>query len=188
MGLPIVLYESEESDCEPEVHDCVCRCDHDGCDVLRKQSWCRYWFIVHWVPTTFVGADALVRKIKQCIGAVGVVRRWGSYCFQQGEHQYRVLVMVDPAGPGLSDKQIARLVNPQDAALGVSFKADGCFAAGFRCCRLWVKESMPGWVASIRGQRRSATSFMFGDEGILDEWESWVRILELNQTSLDAVQ
>ena len=174
----------EREEPEVEVHDCLCFCEHTECESLRRRCWCRHWVVVHWVTKVFLDPPLLIGKIIDCLRDGTTIRRWGSsYMDSQGEYHQRVLLLADPAGPGFGDGQLARLNDPEGCRLGVSFARGASFVGTFRCCRQYLREGIPGWIATIRGHGHLLPTFSFGDTSLLDELDVWMQLDDVQRAT-----
>lgn len=180
MGLLLYVAPADGRDRElpeEESYDCVCSCSHSECVPLRRRCWCRHWVIVHWVTRAFLDPPMLMQKIRDCLRDGAPIEWCGSFWPDAAEeHHYRILLLVDPAGPGFGDAQLVRLSDPEGCHLGVGFVRDASFVSRFRCCKQHLGGTIPGWIVTMRCQRLSCTTLSFGDEELLDQLDVWMQL------------
>ena len=161
---------------EPEGIDgfeCHCTCDHDFCVDLRRQCWCRHWFVVQWVTRELDYPYKLVKGLRALVKRSFKFERWGSYQLERDgddeQWRYTMLIRLDPAGYGLSDRDIERIGDPDPKVAKLSFDRKECTEWRFRCCAQRLREEVPGWILSILG---GGSRIPFGKEVVRWELES----------------
>lgn len=161
-----------------EGHECRCTCDHDLCVDLRRQRWCRHWFIIQWVTQEHAYAFVVLKRLAALMKTPLDFGRWGSCYIEHDEDQgheqwrYTILVHLDPAGYGASDEEFERIRDPDPSVVGLPLIRRDCTVWRFRCCGERLREDVPGWILSIVGQSRGETRITFGKENVRWQLES----------------
>lgn len=175
-----------------EPHQCIStggqpgECGHELC--RNRVSFpgggvCRHWVIVHWTFTTFIQWSDAEQLLADCLSHKPF-RFWGSRRATGERIDFRLLVQVDPEGPGLTkedlqvleledrhqyffhtDRKRTRNYQPNVREGGRDIEWESTEVISFRCCAEFLRKTWPGWLLSI--QRQGGTRS--GDASLLDE-------------------
>lgn len=92
--------------------------------------------------------------VQLCLGDIPF-RLWGARRIQEAVYVYRFFILMNPRADGfILDSEILdrcqdRLRRPWERIDGMVFDKDTCFVKPLRCCGLYLREDVGGWVATI---------------------------------------